>query len=44
MDEILAGLREEAENRGLPFSEMVARMMVNRAIKLSRRRKAKANL
>jgi hypothetical protein len=44
MDEILAGLREEAENRGLPFSEMVARMMVNRAIKLSRKRKAKANL
>ena len=42
MDEILAGLREEAENRGLPFSELVARMMVNRAIKLSRRRKAKS--
>ena len=44
MDEILEGLREEAENRDMPFSEFVARMMVNRAIKLSRKRKAKANL
>jgi hypothetical protein len=37
MDTILAWLKEESSKRSLPFVEMVARMIVQRAIKTSRR-------
>jgi hypothetical protein len=42
MTEILAGLREEAERRKMPFVEAVARLMVQRAIRVSRKKKAAA--
>lgn len=37
IDTILGWLKEESSKRNLPFVEMVARMMVQRAIKTSRR-------
>lgn len=37
MDTILSWLKEESAKRNLPFVEMVARMIVQRAIKTSRR-------
>jgi hypothetical protein len=42
MPEILAGLREEAERRKMPFVEPVARLLVQRAIRVSRKKKAAA--
>ena len=40
MDYIIAALRENAAKRGLPFIDAAGRMLVRRAIKLARRRKA----
>ena len=40
--EIVGWLRAEAENRGLPFVDFVARMLVNRAISNARRSLADA--
>jgi hypothetical protein len=41
MDTILSWLKEESTKRKLPFIESVARLVVQRAIKTSRRLKAK---
>ena len=41
MDTILGWLREESAKRKLPYVDTVARMIVNRAIKTSRRLKNK---
>ena len=40
MDYIIAAFRENAAKRGLPFIDAAGRMLVRRAIKLARRRKA----
>lgn len=37
VDTVVGWLREEAKNRGLPFVDMVGKVMVNRAIKKSRK-------
>jgi hypothetical protein len=37
MDTVVGWLREEASRRGLPFVDMVGRVMVNRAIKKSKK-------
>jgi hypothetical protein len=44
MGVILGWLREESEKRKLPFSETIAKMMVNRAINKSRRLSAKEKI
>ena len=37
VDTVVGWLRQEAKNRGLPFVDMVGKVMVNRAIKKSRK-------
>lgn len=37
IDMIVGWLREEAEKRGLPFIDMVGRMLVKRAIKKAKK-------